>query len=128
GAGEVIPRGAVLVEGTTIRGLGRDVSTPPDAVVRRYERAVIVPGFLDLATGLGIGGPLTAPVPLQTSLGDRLVSGEPAAAVARQGGVTTVLLAGTNPAASPVVAFKLGDRPRVVQDPVAIRFGVTGNL
>jgi imidazolonepropionase-like amidohydrolase len=26
------------------------------------------------------------------------------------------------------VAFKLGDRPRVVQDPVAIRFGITGNL
>ena len=53
---------------------------------------------------------------------------DPAVAVARQGGVTTVLLATTSPAASPVVAFKLGDRPRVVGEPVAIRFGVTGNL
>jgi imidazolonepropionase-like amidohydrolase len=128
GTGEMIPRGAVLVEGTTVRGLGRDVSIPSDAVVRRYDRAVIVPGFLDLGTGLGVGGPLTTPVPLQTRLGDRLVSGDPAVAVARQGGVTTVLLASPNPAASPVVAFKLGDRPRVVQDPVAVRFGITGNL
>jgi hypothetical protein len=48
--------------------------------------------------------------------------------VARQGGVTTVLLASTNPTASPVVAFKLGDKLRVIQDPVAVRFGITGNL
>jgi hypothetical protein len=49
-------------------------------------------------------------------------------ALARQGGVTTVLLASTNPAASPVLAFKLGDQPRVLQEPVAIRFGISGNL
>jgi imidazolonepropionase-like amidohydrolase len=128
GTGEVIPRGAVLVEGTTVRGLGRDVSIPPDAVVRRYDRAVVVPGFLDLSTGLGLGGPLTTSVSLTTRLGERLLSGDPAVAMARQGGVTTVLLASTNPSASPVVAFKLGDRPRVVGDPVAVRFGLTGNL
>jgi imidazolonepropionase-like amidohydrolase len=118
----------VLVEGGTVRGLGRDVSAPADAVVRRYERAVVVPGLLDLATGLGLGGPVTGAVSLQTRLGERLVSGDPAVAVARQGGVTTVLLASTSPAATPVIAFKLGDRPRVVGDPVAIRFGITGNL
>jgi len=128
GTGEFIPRGAVLIEGTTVRGVGRDVSVPPDAIVRRYERAVVVPGFVDLATGLGLGGPLNAAVSLQTTLGDKLVSGDPAVALARQGGVTTVLLASTNSAPSPVVAFKLGDKPHVVRDPVAIRFGVTGNL
>jgi imidazolonepropionase-like amidohydrolase len=128
GGGEVIARGAVLVEGGTIRGVGRDVSTPPDAVIRRFDRAVIVPGFVDLSTGLGLGGPLTGAVSLQTTLGDKLVSQDPAVAVAHQGGVTTVLLATTSPAASPVLAFKLGDRPRVVQEPVAIRFGITGNL
>jgi imidazolonepropionase-like amidohydrolase len=129
GSGEILQRGMVLVEGTTIRGLGRDVSVPPDAAVRRYDNAVIVPGFLDLATGLGLGGPLGAtPVGLRTKLGDRLVSNDPALATARQGGVTTALLVpgGTGP--SPVLAFKLGDRPRAVQDPVAIRFAVTGNL
>jgi imidazolonepropionase-like amidohydrolase len=129
GSGEVILRGSVLVEGATVRGLGRAVSTPPHAIVRRYEGAVVVPGFLDLATGLGLGGPLTTPVSLQTSLGDRLVSGDPAIPVARQGGVTTVLLATTNSAASPVLAFKLGDKPRMVGEPVAIRFGIAaGNL
>jgi imidazolonepropionase-like amidohydrolase len=128
GAGEVIPRGAVLVEGGTVRGLGRDVSAPADAVVKRYERAVVVPGLLDLSTGLGLGGPLASAVGLQTRLGDRLVSHDPSVAVARQGGVTTVLLSSTGAGASPVVAFKLGDRPRVVQDPVAVRFGIVGNL
>jgi imidazolonepropionase-like amidohydrolase len=128
GTGEVVARGSVLVEGSTIRGLGRDVSIPADAVIRRYDRAVIVPGLMDLSTGLGLGGALNTPVALPTNLGERLVSGDPAVAVARQGGVTTVLLASTNPAASPVVAFKLGDKPRVVRDPVAIRFAVTGNL
>jgi imidazolonepropionase-like amidohydrolase len=128
GTGEIIPHGAVLVEGQTVRALGRDVSAPADAVLRRYEHAVVVPGFLDLATGLGVGGPLSTPVTLSTSLGERLVAGDPAVAVARQGGVTTVLLASTSPTPGPVVAFKLGDRPRVVQDPVAIRFAVTGNL
>jgi hypothetical protein len=83
---------------------------------------------VDLSTGLGLGGPLTAAVSLQTTLGDKLVSQDAAVALARQGGVTTVLLATTSPAASPVLAFKLGDRPRVVQEPVAIRFGITGNL
>src|SRR5262249_54577547 len=128
GTGELIRGGAVLVEGGTVRGLGRDVSAPADAVVRRYERAVVVPGLLDLATGLGLGGPLTNAVSLPTPRGERLVSGDPAVAVARQGGVTTVLLASTSPAATPVIAFKLGDRPRVLGDPVAIRFGITGNL
>jgi hypothetical protein len=49
-------------------------------------------------------------------------------AVARQGGVTTVLLASNNAAPGPVLAFKLSDRPRVVQEPVAIRFAISGNL
>jgi imidazolonepropionase-like amidohydrolase len=94
-----------------------------------YSARTAHTGFLDLATGLGLGGPLgNTPVGLPTKLGDRLVSGDPAIAMARQGGVTTVLLAPTGSAAAPVVAFKLGDRPRVVLDPVAIHFGVTGNL
>ncbi|MCI0465228.1 MAG: amidohydrolase family protein [Gemmataceae bacterium] len=128
GTGEVLAGGAVLVEGTSIRGLGPDVSTPADATLVRYDNAVIVPGFLDLGTGLGLGGPLTGTVSLQTKLGDRLVAGDPAVAVARQGGVTTVLLASSSPAASPVLVFKLGDQPRVLREPVALRFGVTGNL
>ena len=128
GSGEIIPNGSVLIEGTTVRGLGRDVSAPADAIMRRYSRGVIVPGFVDFGTGLGLGGPLTTPVALGSQLGERLVSGDPASGIARQGGVTTVLLASASGGTGPVIAFKLGDKPHVIQDPVAIRFSVTGNL
>jgi imidazolonepropionase-like amidohydrolase len=127
GTGEVIANGAVLIEGRTVRGVGRDVSAPADAAERRFPGGVIVPGFLDLGTGLGLGGPV-ASVPLNTKLGERLVAGDPAVAAARQGGVTTALLAANSPSASPVVAFKLTDRPRAVGDPVSLRFAVRGNL
>ncbi len=128
GSGEIIPNGSVLIEGGTVRGLGRDVSAPADAIVRRYSRGVVVPGFVDFGTGLGLGGPLTAPVALGSKLGERLVSGDAACGIARQGGVTTVLLASGSGGTGPVIAFKLGDKPHVIKDPVAIRFSVTGNL
>jgi imidazolonepropionase-like amidohydrolase len=128
GSGEIIPNGSVLIEGGTVRGLGRDVSAPADAIVRRYSRGVVVPGFVDFGTGLGLGGPLTSPVALGSQLGERLVSGDPACGIARQGGITTVLLASSSGGTGPVIAFKLGDKPHVIQDPVAIRFSVTGNL
>ncbi len=128
GDGTFVPSGAVLVQGAKVRGVGRDVSAPADAVVCQFRDAVIVPGFLDLYTGLGLGGPLRGTVPLQTKLGEHLTSGDPEMAVARRGGVTTVLLGPTGPATGPVVAFKLGDTPRVLRDPVALRFAVSGNL
>jgi len=126
GAGEVIPGGGVLVDGKTIRAVGRDVSTPTDAEEKRFANAVIVPGFIDLGVGMGVGGPLNTSIPMSTKLGDRLVNGDPAVAAARQGGITTALLSA--PAPSPVLAFKLGERLRPVKDPVAIRLAVRGNL
>ncbi|MFL5341410.1 MAG: amidohydrolase family protein [Gemmataceae bacterium] len=125
GTGDAVAGGSVLIEGKTIRAVGRDVATPPDAEEKRFANAVIVPGFLDLDSHLGVGGPV-AVVPPGTKLGDRLITGDPAAASARQGGVTTVLLAG--PAPGPVLAFKLTDKPRVVKEPVALRFALRGNL
>jgi imidazolonepropionase-like amidohydrolase len=95
--------------------------------VRSFPRGVVVPGFIDLGTGLGLGGP-AAPVPLNTKLGERLIAGDPAVAVARQGGVTTALLVANAPQPAPVLAFKLGDRPRPLADPVAVQFSVRGNL
>ena len=111
---------SIVVQGGTIRGVGPDVSAPPDAEVVVFEGAVVTPGLLDLATDLGLGGPLSAApaghrldhrsarsrssseatttrtgeprgpsrtnVSLETKLGDRLVSGDPAVAVARRGG------------------------------------------
>jgi imidazolonepropionase-like amidohydrolase len=128
GGGEVVTNGAVLVDGRSVRGLGRDVSAPPDAEERRFANGVIVPGFLDLSTGLGLGGPVTGGVSFTTKLGDRLVVADPAMATARQGGVTTVLLSGAGGQTGPVLAFKLGDKPRPLAEPVAIHFAVRGNL
>jgi imidazolonepropionase-like amidohydrolase len=127
GAGETINGGAVLVEGRTVRAIGRDVSAPSDAEEKRFPaNSVIVPGFLDLGSGIGVGGPISTPIAITTRLGDRLVAGDAAAKTAREGGVTTALLSG--PAPSPVLAFKLGDRLRTVKDPVAIRLSLRGNL
>jgi imidazolonepropionase-like amidohydrolase len=126
GNGDAIAGGAVLIDGKTIRAVGRDVSAPADAEERRFAGAVIVPGFIDMGNGLGVGGPLTGQIPINTKLGPRLVFGDPAAATVRHGGITTVLLSG--PAPSPVVAFKLGDKLRPLADPVALRFAVRGNL
>jgi imidazolonepropionase-like amidohydrolase len=126
GTGESIVNGAVLIDGKTIRAVGRDVSSPADAEEKRFARAVIVPGFIDLGNGVGVGGPIGAPIAINTKLGPRLVSGDRAAAATRHGGITTVLLSA--PAPSPVVAFKLGDKLRPLADPVAIRLGVKGNL
>jgi imidazolonepropionase-like amidohydrolase len=126
GTGETITNGAVLVENRSIRSVGRDVSLPADAEERRFANSVIVPGFLDLGNGLGVGGPINTPIAITTKLGERLVSGDPAVKTARQGGVTTALLSG--PAPSPVLAFKFGDRLRPVKDPVAIRLALRGNL
>jgi imidazolonepropionase-like amidohydrolase len=127
GTGEAIANGAVLVEGRTIRGIGRDVSSPADAEVKSFPRGVVVPGFLDLGTGLGLGGPAAA-VPLGTKLSERLTAHDSAVIQARQGGVTTALLLPNSQQPAPVLAFKLADRPRPIADPVAIHFAVRGNL
>src|SRR5262245_23778677 len=126
GAGDVIANGSILIEGSTVRAVGRDVSVPPDAEEKRYSNAVIVPGFIDMGANLGLGGAPTAPIGFGTKLGDRLLSSDPAIKTVRQGGTTTVLLSG--PAPSSVLAFKLGNRLRVVKEPVALKFALRGNL
>src|SRR5439155_25526904 len=127
GTGEAIANGAVLIEGRSVRGIGRDVSSPADAEMKAFPRGVVVPGFLDLGTGLGLGGPAAA-VPLGTKLSERLATHDPAVVQARQGGVTTALLLPNAQQPAPVLAFKLADRPRPIADPVAVHLAVRGNL
>lgn len=126
--GTPIPRGQVLVENGKIRAVGREVSAPLSAEVRDFPNGVVVPGFLDLGTGLGFGGPVTQPVPVGTKLGERLVSADPVIALARQGGVTTALFASPGNNVGPVIAFKLGETPRLLKEPVALKAGLAGNL
>ncbi|MFT5304184.1 MAG: imidazolonepropionase-like amidohydrolase, partial [Mariniblastus sp.] len=126
GDGRYLENGSVVVKGKTIRGVGTSVSAPTLADVKSYPGAVIVPGFIDMGTGLGLGGPLQGTVTLQTKLGEQLYVDDPAIAYAREHGITTALLRSTSGSASPVVAFKLGNDARVIGDPVAIRFILNG--
>jgi imidazolonepropionase-like amidohydrolase len=125
-AGE-IPQGMVAIGGAKIRGVGSQLSYPVNATIRSFPGCVIVPGFVDMATEVGVGGRLGDRIGLNDKIGDLLVSQDDGTVLARQGGITTGLLYSSN-LPSPMVAFKLGDRPRVLVDPVAIRFGLAGNL
>lgn len=129
GDGRVVNGGSVVVKGKTLRGLGEDVSAPLDATIKEYPNAVIVPGFVDLGATVGTGGASPGNnVNLQTKLGEQIDANDPAIEVARQTGVTTVLLSGGGNGPAPLVAFKLGPDARVIADPVAVRFNMTGNL
>ncbi|MDG2012432.1 MAG: amidohydrolase family protein, partial [Pirellulaceae bacterium] len=128
GDGHIIDNARIVVKGKTVRGIGADVSAPVDAEVRNYADAVIVPGFVDLGTGIGLGGPLSGSVRMNTKLGEQLYADDPAIKFAREQGVTTVLLGSmSSSSGTPLVAFKLGDDVRVIADPVAIRFKVSDN-
>ncbi len=124
--GSTVSGGGILVSGTKIQAVGSSVSIPEDVSIRRFPGAVIVPGFVDLGTGLGFGGSVSR-VTLGTTLGDRLASDDRTIAFARQGGVTTAVFAGSE-SPSPLLAFKLGDTPRLLKEPVAIRFSMPSNL
>jgi imidazolonepropionase-like amidohydrolase len=126
GKGESIADGSILFENRTIRAVGREVSIPADAEEVSFPGAVIVPGFVDMGVRFGVGGPLTAPIAVGSKLGNRLLPSDPAIRSVRTSGTTTVLLSG--PAPSSVLAFKLTDSPRVIAEPVALRFAVRGNL
>ncbi len=128
GDGHYLDQASVVVKGRTVRGVGPSVSSPMDADIKTFKGAVIVPGFVDMGTGLGLGGPLRGTVTLSTKLGEQLYADDPAIEFARQNGVTTALLGiGSSGKASPVVAFKLGPDARVIGDPVAVRFKMTGD-
>jgi imidazolonepropionase-like amidohydrolase len=125
--GHLIPQARVAVRGGKISGVGTQVSAPVSAAHDHFPEAVIVPGFVDLGTAVGWGAAVTDRLPLQTKMGDYLAVDDDTILAARRGGITVGLLSSSS-LPSPVVAFKLGDRPRVLRDPVALRFEVKGNL
>jgi imidazolonepropionase-like amidohydrolase len=125
--GEILSNARIAIADGKISGIGSQVSTPATAAFDHFPGAVIVPGFIDLGTSVGWGGAVAERLPLQTKLGDYLAVDDEQIAAARRGGITTGLLSSTS-LPSPVVAFKLSDRPRVLQDPVAVRFEVGSNL
>ncbi len=122
GNGNTIESASILVDQGLIRDRGLDVSAPLDAEVRVFPEAVVVPGFVDFASGLGFDGNLSGSIRLGTTLGERIVDQDRRIETARSGGVTTVLVAPNSSSPSPVVAFKLGDPIQVLADPAAIQF------
>lgn len=127
GDGHFMEGASVVVKGKTVRGIGNNVSSPADAEHKSFDGGVIVPGYVDMGSGLGLGGPLRGTVTLQTKLGEQLYADDPAVEFARSHGITTALLGSASGNASPLVAFKLGTEARVISDPVAIRFKLDGD-
>ncbi|XZE20635.1 amidohydrolase family protein [Pirellulaceae bacterium SH449] len=125
--GGVVSDGMLAVANGKFIGVGRDVSIPTNAIRRHFAGGVIVPGMIDVGSQLGLGAPLTAQIGLETKLGNVLATDDEAIQTARKGGLTTAFLSSSQ-LPSPVVAFKLTDKPRVLKDPVAIRFALSGTV
>lgn len=119
--------GSIAIQGKTIRAVGSGLSVTLDAENRQWKNAYITPGFIDLDAQLGIGTELTDRISLKTKLGEELRIDDEQIAYARETGVTSGLLSSSQ-LPSPVLAFKFSDTPTVLADPVAIKFGVSGNL
>ena len=119
--------GGVAVRNGKFSGIGKSVSSSRNAAIKRFPNGVLIPGLIDCATNVGLGGNLAESLPLNTKLGDLLARDNDPMRLARQGGITTGLISSSR-LPSPVLAFKLADAPRLIQDPVALRFNVGGNL
>jgi imidazolonepropionase-like amidohydrolase len=102
--GETLRDATILVEGGKIRSIGRRVAVPPGA--RRVRADVVVPGFVDAGTQLGVrqyvlgGDDLLSAGPLQaggldTPLSKWFDPRMPAVRGAAAAGVTTAALAPT---------------------------------
>ena len=122
-----IVRGGVAVRNGKFSGIGASVTSPRNTSMKRFPNGVIVPGLIDCGTNVGLGGNLAESLALNTKLGELLARDNDQVRLARQGGVTTGLISSSR-LPSPVLAFKLTDAPRIVRDPVAIRFNISGNL
>ena len=122
-----IVSGGVAVRNGKISGIGAKVSSTRNSAIKRFPKGVVVPGLIDSATNVGLGGNLAETLPLNAKLGDLLARDDDQVKLARQGGITTGLISSSR-LPSPVLAFKLTDSPRIIQDPVALRFNVGGNL
>ncbi|MEM8734421.1 MAG: amidohydrolase family protein, partial [Planctomycetota bacterium] len=115
-----------IVDGR-IAGVGPGISVPMDAETFAYPNATVISGMIDCSTTLGLGGSFGDQITLGTKIGDYLARDDKQIALGRKGGVTSALISSTR-LPSPVLAFKLTDSPRVLKDPVAIRWEMRGNL
>ena len=89
-AGPVIEHGVILLEGSKIAAVGKDVKVPADAEVIDLKDAHVMPGLIDPLSRLFLERGQGAP---ETSAADGLDRFDANAAGALQNGVTTVYVA-----------------------------------
>ncbi|MEM7557603.1 MAG: amidohydrolase family protein, partial [Planctomycetota bacterium] len=123
----IVENASLGVADGKISGIGSGISARPDAIAKSFPGAVVVPGLIDCGVSVGTGSSLGDSVSFASKIGELLARDDRSVAMARQGGVTTGLLSSTR-LPSPVMAFKLTDQPRVLKDPVALRYQIRGNL
>jgi imidazolonepropionase-like amidohydrolase len=121
-------RSQLLVVDGRLAAVGEEVSYPASTTITHFPAgAVVVPGTIDLSAQLGMGGSLSDRLGIEVKLADQLLTGDETALAVRRLGVTSALV-GSSRLPSPVMAIKLTDTPRVLADPVALRFEISGNL
>ncbi|MHC5020835.1 MAG: amidohydrolase family protein [Planctomycetota bacterium] len=126
GAGDVRDGVLIAVDGR-IRGVGPDLAPPAGAKVLKFPGAVVVPGFLDARSALGLRGPggASASGGRPAELGE-LAEIDPAAAQrALQSGITALTLMAERGATLAAVRKLHGPKP-VVRDPAAVVLEVSG--
>lgn len=141
GTGEEIRNGVILVESGRIVDVSRFGSIPFDAEVIDAGDGVVVPGFIDMATSLGLhfesdgtgrvdandSGPSSG----KTDVALAVDGDDPAFASALREGVTTVVVmpAGRALVSGQAAAVKTGGgRDAVFRSPAALRFAATSSV
>ena len=137
----IIENGSILIEDGKIAGVGVGLDTPADA--RILEATAVIPGLVDMHTHVGVysvprvdensdGNEMIDPITPQVRAFDSFNFDDPAIAVGRAGGVTTVIsrpgsgniIGGTS------VAVKLKNAPpdqMVLKEIADLKMAIEGN-
>ncbi|MCZ6602044.1 MAG: amidohydrolase family protein [Planctomycetota bacterium] len=134
-----IRNGTILMEGGKIRAVGEQVPIPEGAKVIDLPDSVVVPGFVDLQSRLGLPGeeavwlpptsPLAGPSGGQIKVSAAIVPDDPGFDAALAVGITTVVVipGGSSTIGGQAVALKCGGadlESRIIADPAGIRFNL----
>lgn len=136
GDGRTIENGVVLVADGRIKGVGTDLAVPFGARIVSVPEGIVVPGFIDAHTSLGLSGDGTdvPPGSADQRVADAVVAGDPLFRSALEAGITTLLVSGPDfprdaragdRVAGRISAIKPGapTREQLVLEPIAgIRF------
>ncbi len=129
GEGQTLRDGVIVVADGKIKALGEDLAIPHGASIIDMPGAVMVPGFVDAYTSLGLSGDGVG-VPsgsANQAIAEIIDPADPLFARALRAGLTTVLVSGRDagPVSGRVTAIKTGAVDResmVLRETAGIRF------